>query len=112
MAQGLRTDKLYFYLLTSGTGLYLVCQAPLAYNSTSYLDVGEYKGWTGLSPPTAYPSTMEYEANEGNLQPRHHIYAIDYYSSVRRVIRLYQGPLLEYLPQGRMMIPQTSKSKA
>jgi hypothetical protein len=50
-----------------------------------YLDVGDYEGWTGLSPPAAYPSTMEYEENEGNLQSRHHVYAIDYYSSVRRL---------------------------
>ena len=41
----------------------------------------------------AYPSTMEYEANKGSLQPRHHIYAIDYYSSaLTRVIILYHGP--------------------
>jgi hypothetical protein len=64
---GLRTDKLYFYLLTSGTGAHLICQAILAYSSTPYPDVGDYKGWTWLSPPAAYPSTMEYEANEGSL---------------------------------------------
>ena len=34
---------------------------------TQYPDVGDYKGWTGLSPPAAYPSTMEYEANKSNL---------------------------------------------
>ena len=57
------------------------------------LNMGDYKGWTGLSPPTTYPSTMGNEANEGSFKPRHHIYAIDYYSSVHaRVIRLYQGP--------------------
>jgi hypothetical protein len=40
-----------------------------------------------------YPSTMEYEANEGNLEPRHHVYAFDYYSSaLAMVIYLYQGP--------------------
>ena len=56
-------------------------------------NVGDYKGRTGLSPPAAYTSTMGNEANEGSLQPRHHIYAIDYYSSALvRVIRLYQGP--------------------
>ena len=32
--------------------------------STSNPDVGEYKGWIGLSPPTAYPSTMGNKANE------------------------------------------------
>jgi hypothetical protein len=36
---------------------------------------------------------MGYEANEGSLKPRNHIYAINYYSSVHaRVIYLYQGP--------------------
>ena len=50
------------------------------YSSTLYLDVGDYKARTGLSPPVAYPSTIEYEANKGSL-PRHHVYAIDYYSS-------------------------------
>ena len=67
MALGLRIDKPYFYLLTLGTGLYLVCHAPLAYSSTPYSNMGDYKGWTRLSPPTAYPSTGEYEANEGSL---------------------------------------------
>jgi hypothetical protein len=50
-----------------------------------YPNVGDYEGRTGLSPPAAYPSTMEYEANEGNLQSRHHFYAIDYYSSMHRL---------------------------
>jgi len=62
-------------------------------------------------PPAAYPSTMGNETNEGSLQPRHHVYAIDYYSSVRRVIRLYLGPLLEYPLREQTMNPQTSKSK-
>jgi hypothetical protein len=67
--------------------------------------VEDYEGRTGLSPPVACPSTMEYEANEGNLQPKHHVYAFDYYSSVRKVIHLYQGPLLEYPPRGQTMNP-------
>jgi hypothetical protein len=25
------------------------------------MNVGDYKGWTGLSPPTVYPSTVERE---------------------------------------------------
>jgi hypothetical protein len=45
-------------------------------------NVGDYKGWTGLSPPVAYPSTVGNEANEGNVKLRHHVYAISYYSSV------------------------------
>jgi hypothetical protein len=32
-----------------------------------YPNVGDYKGNTGLSPPTAYTSTREYEENEGSL---------------------------------------------
>jgi hypothetical protein len=109
---GLRTGKLCFHLFTSGIGLQLVYQSMPAYSSTPYPNVGDYEGWTRLSPPAAKPSTGGYKANEGSRQPRHHVYAIDYCSSVRRVIRLYQGPLLEHLPWGRMMNPQTSKSIA
>jgi hypothetical protein len=32
-----------------------------------YPNVGDYKGRIGLSLPTAYPSTVGYEANEGNM---------------------------------------------
>jgi hypothetical protein len=39
-------DKLYFYSLTSGTGLYLVCQAPSACSSTLNLNMGDYNGQT------------------------------------------------------------------
>ena len=28
---------------------------------------GGYEGRTGLSPPAAYPSTVGYEANKGNV---------------------------------------------
>ena len=53
-------------------------------------DVGEYEGQTGLSPPAAYPSTVGNEATKDSFYPRHHVYAIDYYSSMHaRVIRLY-----------------------
>ena len=93
MASGLRIDKLYFYLLTSGTSVHQVYQAILAYDSMSNPNVGDYKGRIGLSPPAAYPSTVGYKANKGSLQPRHHVYAIDYSSSVvARVIHFYQGP--------------------
>ena len=64
---GLRIDKLYFYLLTSSTGSHLVCQARLAYSSTSYPNVEDYEGWTGLSPPAAHPSTMVNEPNEDSF---------------------------------------------
>ena len=77
-----RIEDLYFYLLTSGIGSHLVCQARPAYSSMSYSNLGDYEGRTGLSPPCAYPSTEGYEANKGSLQPRHHVYAIDYYSSI------------------------------
>jgi hypothetical protein len=30
-------------------------------------ECGDYKGWTGLSPPAAYPSTMGNKANKGNF---------------------------------------------
>ena len=64
---GLRTDKLYIYFLTSGTGAHLVCQVIMAYGSMPYPNMEDYKGWIGLSPPTAYPLTDGYEANEGSL---------------------------------------------
>jgi hypothetical protein len=44
--------------------------------------MADYEGWIELSPPATYPSTMGYKANEGNLYPEHHVYAIDYYSSI------------------------------
>ena len=56
-----------FYLLTSGTGVHLVCQAIPACSSMLNPNVEDYMGRTGLSPPTAYRSTMENEANEGNV---------------------------------------------
>ena len=67
MVLELSVDKLYFYLLTSGTDEHLVCQALQAFNSTSNPNVGDYEGWIGLSPPATYPSTMGHEANEGSL---------------------------------------------
>ena len=51
----------------------------------SYPNVGDYKGRTGLSPPAAYPSTVEYGANEDNQQSRHHVYTTDYYSDAGQV---------------------------
>ena len=60
-------DKLYFYLLTLGTGVHLVCQAIPACSSMSYPDMGDYEGRTWLSPPAAYPSTVKNEENEGSL---------------------------------------------
>jgi hypothetical protein len=39
----------------------------LVYSSMSYPNMGDYEGWTGLPPLATYPSTMGYEANEGNF---------------------------------------------
>jgi hypothetical protein len=86
---GLRIAKLHLCLLTLGTGDHLVCQAMPAYSSMPYPNMGDYKGWIGLSPPAAYPSTVEYEANEGSRQPRHHVYAISYYSSIRKGLSIF-----------------------
>ena len=82
MAQGLWLDKLYLYLLTLGTGDHLVCQEMLACSSTPKPNVEDYEGRRGLSPPAAYPSTVGHKANDGSVQPRHLVYAIDYYASV------------------------------
>jgi hypothetical protein len=68
-------------------------QAMSACSSTPYPNVGDYEGWTGLSPPTAYPSTMEYKINEGIAS------SLDTTSTLLtttlasiRVIRLYSEP--------------------
>jgi hypothetical protein len=58
-----------------------------------YLDVGDYKGQTGLSPPITYPSTVVYEANEGNFKLRHHVYVIGYYSSIGQELPSLSGVL-------------------
>jgi hypothetical protein len=39
---------------------------------TRYPNVGDYKGWTGLSPPSAYPSTGGTVISEGSRVRRHH----------------------------------------
>jgi hypothetical protein len=67
MVKSLRIDKLYYYSLTSSTGVHLVCRAIPVYSSTSNPDMGDYKRQTGVSPATAYPSTIGHEANEGSL---------------------------------------------
>ena len=67
MVQSLRIGKLYYCSLTSGTRSYLVYQVMPVSSSTPYLDVGDYKRRTGLSPPASYPSTIGNDANEGSL---------------------------------------------
>jgi hypothetical protein len=38
-----------------------------------------------MSLPSAYPcNTVVLVANKGNLKPKHHVYAVDYYSSVAK----------------------------
>ena len=54
-------------LHTSGTRSHMVYKVMPACSSTPYLNMGDYKGRIGLSPPTAYPSNGEYEANKGSL---------------------------------------------
>ena len=55
-------------------------------------------GRTGLSPPADYPTMpAELETNKGNLRPRHHAYAFDYYSRVAQGYPIFiRGPLLEF----------------
>ena len=72
---------------------HLVCQVILAYGSTSNPNMGDYKGRTGLSPPAAYPSTVGNEANKGNFELRHRVYAIGYYSSVGHELPSLSGVL-------------------
>jgi len=82
MAWSFSKDRFYLHLLTSSIGLLLVCQEYSAISSTPNLNVGDYEGWTGLSPPAAYPDRLwGRDAINSNLWPRHHAYASDYYSS-------------------------------
>ena len=68
MAYSSSKDWFYLHLLTSGTGLLLVYQEYAAISSTPNPHVGDYKGWTGLSPPAAYPDRpWRRYANKGNL---------------------------------------------
>ena len=67
----------------------MVCQTILVSSSIMTLNVREFTRppkcveWTGLSAPAAYPYYFVGEAkNKGNLGPRHHVYAFNYYSSV------------------------------
>jgi hypothetical protein len=50
-------DKLYFYLLTSGTGLQLVYKSMPVYGSTLYPDIGITRDGQGYHhlPPTPQP---------------------------------------------------------
>jgi hypothetical protein len=47
-----------------------------------------------------------HEANKGNLRPKHHVYAVDYYSSVVQGLPMFiKCSLLEYPLKEWMMIP-------
>jgi hypothetical protein len=39
---------------------------------TQYPDVGNYKGWTGLSPSATYPLTVGYHHTKGSCAPEHY----------------------------------------
>ena len=65
MGRNLKLRQPCYYRLTLGTGVLLHPQVIPPISSTSYPNMGDCKGWIELSPPVAYPSTMEYEANEG-----------------------------------------------
>ena len=93
----------------------------IQYRSMSYPGGGEctnhtdclHSGRTGMSPPAVYPTIpAEYETNKGNLRPRHHAYAFDYYSRVAQGYPIFiRGPLLEYPLRERTMNPRTNENK-
>ena len=93
----------------------------IRYRSMLYLGGGECtnhtdylrSGCTGLSPPVVYPIILaEYETNKGNLRPRHHAYAFDFYSRVVQGYPIFiSGPLLEYPLRERMMNLRTNENK-
>jgi len=66
-----------------------------------------------MSPPTVYPTIpAEYETNKGNLRPRHHAYAFDYYSRVAQGYPVFiRGPLLEYPLRELTMNLQTNENR-
>lgn len=94
-------------MLTSGTSLHRVCQAISPYGSTSYLDMGDYKGRTG--PTTCRPTPQLWSTRQtkvaSSLDTTSMLSATNL--ALIRVVRLYQGPLLEYPPRGRKTNPQT-----
>ena len=106
LRMGLRRINSCYHSFTSGTGLTLVCQGPPAIALLLNPNIGDfakrnnccYAGQTGLSPPSVYPfHTMELRANKGNLRPRHHVYAIYYYSRVGQGYPIFiRGPPLEH----------------
>src|SRR6185503_13448606 len=69
-------------------------------------------GRTGLSPPVYTTIPAKHETNKGNLRPRHHAYAFDYYSRVAQGYPVFiRGPLLEYPLRERTMNPRMNENK-
>jgi hypothetical protein len=96
-----------FYSFTSGTSLTLVYQDTPAISSTPTPNLRDFERQTGLSPSAAYLATpWELTANKGNLRPKHHVYIIDYYSSIAQGYPVFiKGPVLEYPLQEWTMNP-------
>jgi hypothetical protein len=85
-------DKLYLYLLTLGTSVYLVYQVSPAYGSTSYPNVRDYKGRTGLSylSPTPQLKGIRQTKVASSLDTTSTLSTTTL--ALRRAIHLYQGP--------------------
>jgi hypothetical protein len=54
--------------------------------------MGDYEGWTGLSPPAAYPSTVGHEANKVASSLDTTSTLLTTTLALYRVIRLYREP--------------------
>jgi len=55
---------------------------------------------------------MEFGANKGNLRPKHHAYAFDYYFRVVQGYPIFiRSPPLEYPLLERTIIPQMKENK-
>ena len=109
---GLRIDKLYFHLLTSGTGAHLVYQAISAYGSTPYLNVGIMKDGQSchhLSPTPQLVGTIQTKV-ASSLDTTSTLSTMTL--ALARNIRLYQESSTRASTMGWMTNPQTSKSIA
>ena len=95
-----------------GTSSIALCRTQARGECTNHADCLR-SGWTGLSQPAVYPTiSTEYETNKGNLRPRHHAYAFDYYSRVAQGYPVFiRGPLLEYPLRERTMNPRTNEDR-
>ena len=91
----------------------MVFQEYPAISSTPNLNMGDCKGCTRLSPPSAYPDRpWGRDANNGNVKPRHHVYAINSYSSPGQTLSQDLSPSARTpFTQGWMMIPQANDNE-